>query len=71
MKNNNQQSQRKYYVAEPFEYPLVQKPDFSQTSKQKAEAKDVKKLFVLQMLNKFGNGWRNLKITKPRKLATV
>lgn len=68
MQQKNQQ-QRKYYVAEPSEYPMVPKFNFSQP--QKEQVKDAKKLFILEMLNKFGNGWRNLKVAKPKIIAIV
>lgn len=61
----------KFYVAEPSQYPMVPKFDFKQTKEERMQAKDAKMLFNLEMLNMFGNGWRNLKIAKPRKIALV
>lgn len=69
MKNNNQQQSRKFYVAEPNQYPMVQKHDFSLTPKERGIMNDIKKLFRLEMLNKWGNGWRKLKAAKPQKIA--
>jgi len=56
MKNNNQQ--RKFYVAEPSEYPMVQNIDFSTTQAEKQALKDAKKLHKLQLMNAFGASWK-------------
>jgi hypothetical protein len=55
MKNNNHHSQqRKFYVAEPSEYPMTHEPDFSTSKSEKQALKDAKKLHKLQLMNSFG-----------------
>lgn len=60
---------QKFYVAEPAQYPMIQKFDFSISKEERKALNEVKTLFRLEMLNKFGNGWR--KIAKPKKIAIV
>lgn len=50
--------QRKWYIAEPSQYPVQQKADFSTTKAEKQALKEAKKLHKLQLMNAFGSSWK-------------